>query len=160
INFDTGVSKEIPLEGLKNWESGKYMVELEAKDKFGQTGTDKTITTLLGENDKKPTDNQLFETKTDKPTDAIGDRAKITVSTNAKHLVVTANEEKDGKIVDSYLLDLNENSKSISVPVNPEDVGGFSINYSFSAYNGFQTGSEHIHAPYPKSDLEIETITF
>src|SRR5690606_9917252 len=83
INFDTGVSKEIPLEGLKNWESGKYMVELEAKDKFGQTVTDKTITTLLGENDKKPTDNQLFEIKTDKPTYAIGDRAKITFSTNA-----------------------------------------------------------------------------
>src|SRR5690606_7750466 len=118
INFDTGISKEISIGNIKNWEPGKYIVELEAKDKFSQTITDKTITTVFSENDKKPADNQLFGVKTDKPAYAIGDKAKITFSTNVKHLAVSVNVEKDGKIVDSYLLDLDENSKSVPVPVN------------------------------------------
>ncbi|MCG2461746.1 alpha-2-macroglobulin [Flavobacteriaceae bacterium F89] len=160
INFDTGKSKEISLGSLQNWESGKYIVELEAKDKFGRTVADKAMTTVFGENDKKPADNQLFEIKTDKPSYHTGDEAKITVSTNVKHLTVTLIVEKEEKIVDTYLVNLNENSKSISVPISGEDLGGFSVNYSFSAFNDFQTGSTFINVPYPKTGLEIETVTF
>lgn len=160
INFDTGKSKDIALENIKKWESGKYILELEAKDKFGQIVTDKAIATIYSEEDKKLADNQLFEIKADKPSYSIGDKANITLSTNVERLAVTVSVEKDGKVVNSYLVDLNENSKSISVPVNEADLGGYYVNYSFAAYNDLRTGSAYINVPYPKTDLEIGTVTF
>jgi TonB-dependent SusC/RagA subfamily outer membrane receptor len=44
--------------------------------------------------------------------------------------------------------------------VTTDDVGGFAVQYSFAYNNSFQSGTETIVVPYPKTDLEIETTTF
>ena len=41
-----------------------------------------------------------------------------------------------------------------------EDVGGFGVNYSFAAFNSYQSGTELISVPYPNTELNIETTTF
>ena len=105
-------------------------------------------------------DNQLFHIKTDKESYGIGDKVQVTLLSSSKDLVVSVFIEKDRKIVDTQIIRLNDNSKSFSIPVNGEDLGGFAINYSFSAFNSFQSGSLAISVPYPKTDLEIETLTF
>ncbi|NND10561.1 MAG: alpha-2-macroglobulin, partial [Flavobacteriaceae bacterium] len=38
--------------------------------------------------------------------------------------------------------------------------GGFAIHTSISAFNSYQNGTTPIFVPYPKTDLEIETMTF
>ncbi|MGI9550259.1 MAG: MG2 domain-containing protein, partial [Aurantibacter sp.] len=43
-DFDTGEAKEIELGNHKKWLSGKYVIELETKDKFGQEVKDITYT--------------------------------------------------------------------------------------------------------------------
>jgi hypothetical protein len=159
-SFDTGKSQEIDLGKTNKWESGKYIVELEAKDKFGQLVKDIALTTIYSENDKKLADNQLFQIKTDKNSYNIGDKVKLTLGTAAKDLTISLFIEKDRKIVATHLLNLHNNSKTIEIPVTADDLGGFAISYSFSAYNAFQSGSLSIAVPYPSSDLEIETITF
>ena len=55
---------------------------------------------------------------------------------------------------------LNANKKTISVPVTKHDLGGFVIYYSFATFNSYKSGSQFISVPYPKTDLEIETLTF
>lgn len=159
-NFDTGKSKEINLSSLKKWDSGKYIIELEAKDKFGQLVTDKAITELFSANDKKPADNQLFKIKTNKENYKIGDVAKITLYSAADNLEVTIYTEKGNTRIDKQIVKLSNNSKTLTVPVNKEDEGGFGLSYSFSAYNSFVSGQVQISVPYPKTDLEIETLTF
>jgi len=159
-SFDTGKSKEIELKNAKKWISGNYIIELETKDKFGQKVTDKAITQLFANDDKKLSDNQLFKIKTDKDSYKIGDNAKITLLSAAKNLNVTVYIEKGNKIIDKQIINLNNNSKTITVPVTKEDEGGFGLSYSFSAYNSFVNGNVTISVPYPKTDLEIETLTF
>src|SRR3546814_12223805 len=66
MDFDTGKSKKISLGDLKNWKSGKYIVELEAKDKFGQTVTDTTIATIFSKHDKKQIEKATNREKEDK----------------------------------------------------------------------------------------------
>ena len=159
-SFDTGKSTEIGLGTIKKWLSGKYVIELETKDKFGQLVKDITQTTLYSENDKKLADNQLFQIKTDKNTYEIGDKVQLSLLSCAEDISISVFIEKENKIVATHIIELHNNSKSIEIPVNADDLGGFAINYSYSAYNSFQTGSLSVAVPYPSSDLKIETITF
>ncbi|MEA1785913.1 MG2 domain-containing protein [Arenibacter sp. GZD96] len=158
--FDTQKSTTVDLINIKKWLSGKYLIELETKDKFGNLVTDKTITTLYSEKDEHLADNQLFDIKKDKDEYNIGEKVQLKISSSAKNLNVTLTVEKDKKIVDTHIVQLNNNSRTITLPVTEKDLGGFSINYSFSFYNAFTSGTMPVSVPYPKTDLEIETITF
>ncbi|WP_282054627.1 alpha-2-macroglobulin family protein [Maribacter luteus] len=159
-SFDTGSSNEINLGSIKKWISGKYRITLETKDKFGQTVKDLTHTTLFSEKDKTLADHQLFSINTDKDQYEIGETASITLSSSSEYLAVTLAIEKDRKIIDTRIIRLNNNSKTIKIPVEHGDLGGFSINYGFSAYNSFISNTLPITVPYPTTDLEIETLTF
>ena len=158
--FDTEKATEIDFGAIKKWSSGKYVIELEIKDKFGQIVKDITHTTVVSDNDKKLADNQLFHIKTNKDTYSIGDEVEVTLSSSAADLTVSVFIEKDRKIIEMQLLRLNDNSKTFTIPVTTNDSGGFAINYGFSVYNSFQSGSVAIPVPYPPTDLEIETVTF
>lgn len=158
--FDTEKSTAITLPNPKKWVSGTYIIELETTDKFGQKVTDKAITTLFSEKDTKLADNQLFEIKTDKNSYTAGEKVQLKLSSSAQELSVTIDIEKNRKIVSTEIVELNGNSKTITLPVTEKDLGGFSINYSFSAYNSFTSGNVPVYIPYPKSDLKIETVTF
>ncbi|MGP1991079.1 alpha-2-macroglobulin family protein [Zobellia laminariae] len=159
-NFDTEKSKKFNPKNLKNWVSGKYIIELETNDKFGQAVTEKAITTLISDNDKKLPDNRLFEVKTNKTEYSVGDKVEVTFYSNSEDLTVTVFAEKEQEIIDIHKIHLNQNSKSFTVPVTENDLGGFAINYTYSAYNSFDSGTISISVPYPETQLEIETTTF
>src|SRR5690606_37484906 len=157
--FDTKTSKELQLGTIKKWESGQYIIILESTDTFGQLVKDEIKTTLYSDGDKTIADHQLFSITTNKPTYKVGETAIITLASAAQNLNVTITIEKDRKIVKTEIIQLNNNKKSISVPVNSEDVGGFVIHYSYATFNSFQSSTEMISVPYSKTDLEIETTT-
>ncbi|NHF58268.1 alpha-2-macroglobulin [Flavobacteriaceae bacterium TP-CH-4] len=159
-DFDTGKATEVALKNIKKWESGKYVIELETQDKFGQEVKDVVRTTLFSQTDNTLADNQLFRIKTDKDSYRIGDNVEVTLLSSSENLTVTVFLEKKRKIIETKVIELNNNSKSFTIPVTKDDEGGFSISYSFSAYNAFQKGSLIIAVPYPVTDLEIETGTF
>ena len=55
---------------------------------------------------------------------------------------------------------LNNETKTIKIPVTQSDLGGFAIKYHFVNYNSFQNGTELISVPHPQKSLQIETLTF
>ena len=159
-SFDTNKSKELDLGNIKRWISGQYVIELETKDKFGQDVKDIARTTLFSDDDKTLADSELFRITTNKSNYKAGESAIITLASAAPELFVTVDVEKDGKIMNTQIIKLNNNKKTINVPVNKDDVGGFAIHTSFSVYNSYQNGTTIISVPYPKTDLKIETMTF
>ena len=159
-DFDTDKSKELALGKIKQWPSGKYILELATKDKFGKEVKDVLETTLFSYNDKKLADNQLFQIKTDKISYALGDQVKVTLLSNAEDVNVTVSIEKNRKVIDTKIIRLNRNSERFTVPINTEDLGGFAISYSYAVYNYFHAGAINIQVPYPSTDLQIETMTF
>lgn len=158
--FDTEKSKALELGKIKKWQSGQYIITLESKDKYGQVVKDEIKTTLYNSDDKTLDDNQLFSISSDKPTYKSGETAIVTLASAAENLSVTVNIEKDHKVIKTHVIQLNNNKKTISVPVETKDLGGFVVNYSFAAFNSFQSGSLNIAVPYPRADLEIQTKTF
>ncbi|WP_142783923.1 alpha-2-macroglobulin family protein [Changchengzhania lutea] len=159
-SFNTSESKDLALGKIKNWESGKYLITLESKDKFGQLVKDEIKTTLYSHENKTVADNQLFQITPNKESYAVGENAIITLGSAAKNLNVTVTVEKNRKIIKTEIVQLNNNKKTLSIPITKEDLGGFSVTYSYAVFNSFQSGVLNITVPYPKTDLEIETKTF
>ncbi|WP_345275873.1 alpha-2-macroglobulin family protein [Litoribaculum gwangyangense] len=158
--FDTETSKTLELGKIKRWQSGKYTVFLESQDMFGQLVKDEVKTTLYSYDDKTLADNQLFRITTDKSNYKVGDIAMVTLASAAENLQVTVKIEKNHEFVKTEIVQLNNNKKTIEIPVEPKDVGGFAISYSFAAFNSFQSSTQIISVPYPKTDLDIETTSF
>ncbi|WP_313791481.1 alpha-2-macroglobulin family protein [Lacinutrix neustonica] len=159
-SFDTQETKTIALGNIKKWASGEYIVVLESKDKFGQLVKDEAKTRLYSAKDNTLADQQLFSVTTNKQTYERDETVELIFSSAAKDLWVTVEVEKDHDIINTYVIVLNANKKTIRIPVTDKDLGGFAVHYSFAAFNSFQSSTIHINVPYPKTDLEIETVTF
>lgn len=159
-NFDTSKETKIQLKKIQKWESGKYIVELETEDKFGQSVTDKQIITIFSETENQISDNQLFMISTDKQNYKPFENVVLKIGSASKNIFITIDIEKDRKIIDTQIIHLENNSKFIQIPVTVKDFGGFAVHYSFSNFNAFKSGTLPISVPYPQKELEIETITF
>ena len=159
-NFDTKKQKTIILNKLKKWDSGKYIIVVQSKDKFGQAVKDEAYTSLYANSDKKVADHQLFEGQLDQATYQSGDIAKLTIGSAAKDITVTVEVEKERKIVVTHLIGLHNSKQTINIPVLENDLGGFEVHVSFAAFNAFVSRRYRVNVPYPKTDLEIETTTF
>lgn len=158
--FDTDKSTEIALGSLKKWKSGKYLLELQTQDKYGQGVKDVLETTLFSDSDKTLPDNQLFQIRTDRNSYQIGDKVRVTLLSNAPDIQVSVHIEKNKTVVDTKIIRLNKNSASFTVPVGTDDLGGFAVTYSYAVFNHFETGALPIQVPYPNTDLQLETVTF
>jgi uncharacterized protein YfaS (alpha-2-macroglobulin family) len=159
-DFDTSKENDITLKRTKKWQSGKYIIELECKDKFGQTITDKQIFTVYSNNDNQVSDNQLFVISTNENSYKPNENVVLEFGSASKELFVTIDIEKDKKIIDTKIIHLNNEVKQLEIPVNEKDLGGFAIHYSYTNFNSFVSRTLPISVPYPIEELEIETITF
>ncbi|SNR77759.1 alpha-2-macroglobulin family protein [Lutibacter flavus] len=159
-DFDTFKENDITLKRTKKWESGKYIIELECKDRFGQTVTDKQIFTLFSNSDNQVSDNQLFIISTNKNSYKPNEKVVLEFGSASKDLFVTIDIEKDKKIIDTKIIHLNNEVKQLEIPVNEKDLGGFAIHYSYTNFNSFVSRTLPISVPYPIKELEIETLTF
>src|SRR5690606_1802913 len=159
-NFDTETSKTLDLGNIKKWDSGQYIIVLESKDKFDQVVKDETKTVLFSDDDKTLADNALFNVTTTKSSFQPNENVVLTFGSSAENLTVTVDVEKNHKVINTYIIPLSNNKKSISIPVTKDDIGGFAVHYSYAAFNSYYSGTETISVPYPTTDLEIETLTF
>jgi TonB-dependent SusC/RagA subfamily outer membrane receptor len=158
-SFDTGNSKSIKLGNIKKWQSGDYVIELESEDNFNQTVNASAFFKVFGKDDKTVSEKKLFEIYTNNTVYQPGDVVMLTIG-SAGNITITLDVEKHNKTINSYVIELNNSKKTIAIPVNKGDEGGFSINYSYAAYNHFDNGSVKVNVPYPSTDLDIETLVF
>ncbi len=156
---NTETIDEIELGNFKRWASGAYVIVAKTSDKFGQEVLSKEYTQLFSDKDETPADNQLFEISFDQITYEAGDKVFATVKSNAA-ITVTLSVEKKKHVTETFIIALDNNSKTISIPVLAEDVGGFAMHYSLTAFNSFEGGSTLIKVPAPKTELSIKTKTF
>lgn len=158
--FDTSKSTEIPLKRIKNWESGNYIVELTSKDRFGQQVTYKQIFSVFSKSDSKVSDNKLFTISTNKSVYKPSEKVILSMGSASENLFVTIDIEKNNKIINTQIIQLNNEIKQLEIPVTEKDLGGFAIHYNFAGFNSFKSNTLPISVPYPTNEIEIETLTF
>ncbi|WP_165732571.1 alpha-2-macroglobulin [Polaribacter sp. 20A6] len=158
--FNTKISKELLLKNTKNWLSGKYKIVLESKDKFNQKVKDEKIVTFFATKEKQVADNNLFVIHADKPSYQVDDMVKIQIGSASKDITVIVQIEKNHTIIETHLIKLNNDTKTIKIPVNKEDLGGFAVKYHFVNYNYFKSGNLLINVTEERESIEIETNIF
>ncbi|SNR45909.1 TonB-dependent outer membrane receptor, SusC/RagA subfamily, signature region [Lutibacter agarilyticus] len=159
-NFDTSKNTEIQLPKIQNWTSGRYIVELNTNDKFGQLVTEKKTFTVFSENDKTISDNKLFTISTNKASYKPLENVNLSIGSASKDLYVTIDVEKNKKVISTQIIHLNNEIKEIEIPVTEKDLGGFAIHYSYTNYNSFESNTITVSVPYPSKELTIETLSF
>ena len=159
-DFDTSAAKEIKLEHVKKWLSGKYIAVLESKDKFEQEVKDEQRFSVFSFEDKKVSDNQLFEVRTDQKTYKPDENVLLQLGSSSKNITIIVQVEKNHTIIETCLVHLNNQTKTLEIPVNKKDIGGFTIKYHFVNLNYFESGNLLINVPQEQNNIEIETNIF
>ncbi|MGY0426242.1 MAG: MG2 domain-containing protein, partial [Polaribacter sp.] len=159
-DFNTEKEKKINLKNSRKWISGKYIAVLESKDTFGQAVKDEKRFTVFSTKDKTVLDHKLFTIKTDKSLYKIGDDVLLQIGSASKNMTVVVQIEKKHTIVKTHFIKLNNTVKTLKIPVNKDDLGGFAIKYHFVNYNYFKSGSLLINVPEVQKNIRIETNIF
>ncbi|MCB0476133.1 MAG: alpha-2-macroglobulin, partial [Flavobacteriaceae bacterium] len=155
----TEKSGQISLKNMAHWESGNYVMVFECTDSFDQEVKDEKFVTVYGDSDKKLADKELFKIQTDKKEYEPGKLAIIDIGSASDAISVVLNIEKGDK-TDTRIIDLSDDIKTITLPIEVADRGGFTINYYYVNYNAFNSGHLLVKVPYPSTELSLETNTF
>ena len=158
--FDTEKEKKIQLKNIRSWVSGKYIIIAESQDKFKQTVRDEFRFDVFDNNEKQVSDNQLLFVKTNKNEYQPNEFVKLQMGSASENIYIRVTTVKKYSIVDTKVVKLSNEIKTISIPIKSDDLGGFSIQYQLVNNNAFSNGNININVPYPKNDLKIETTTF
>lgn len=153
-------STEIILNDIKNWQSDKYIAVFSCTDQFGQKLTKEDLFTVFTSIENDIPRDRFLQVTTSQPTYQPGENVEIRFSTAAKDLYVTVTIEKDHKTIKKNILHLNNESKTISIPVKKEDLGGFAVLYHTAFFSSFKSGKVSVVVPYPSENLQMITKTF
>ena len=158
-SFDTQKKKEIVLTDLSNWKNGVYKVILSSTDKFGEKVTNYNLFTLYNKLGKKvpyKTDEWFVPLKT---TCQPGETAKLLIGSTFKQKVLVEIEHQ-GKIAKSYWLNIDNEQKAITFPIEEKHRGNISIHVTYVHHNRGHQINQLITVPFSNKNLNIDFETF
>lgn len=159
-SFNTGNATKLELGKIKRWESGKYVIELTMIDANGIEIKDIVFTDIWNPTDKITADNKLLEISIDKDAYLPNEEVVLALNSAIKNITVSVDIEKEQRIIDSYMISMEDGKKTIRIPVAKKDEGGFKIHCSATVFNSFIVKQIPVLVKYPPSELTIETTTF
>lgn len=157
--FNTGQQQEInlPTNSLSN---GAYIIEFSCKDKNGNLIEFKKTFTAFSLNDKivNPKSFAYFNVNktTVKPTDTL----QIQIGSSMQNAYAIIETAFKGKMIEKKTITLNNEIKTIEIPIKETQIGGIEISYVIVNKNRSYTGNQFINVPYEDKSLTIEWISF
>jgi hypothetical protein len=143
-----------------NWESGRYVIESNTKDKFGQPAKDVRYFTVYGEKDKVPYSKSPFEFRAVKTDVQPGEKAQILVSTSLKDVSLIYEIEHKNKIVSREVIKMNNEMKLIEIPIEEKHRGNLAVHFSFVHNGRSYTTDQSIYVAFESTNIDMEFITF
>jgi uncharacterized protein YfaS (alpha-2-macroglobulin family) len=152
-SFDTEKSKSIKIDP-KNWKEGYYILKGWIMDGKDSIPSEQLV--YLYRNEKKaPVDKEIFTASMDKNSYKPGEKATVNFSTATKNSEVLVELEADGKIIRSEKIQLNDNVKSFSFPIEEKYRGNVFVHYYFGKFNTTKQGMLSVSVPYEDKSLKI-----
>jgi len=160
INFNTESDSLITLENTGNWESGMYKVSVGTRDIYGNKIEHEQIFTLFSEKEKNPPVNEIGWFKLLKSKAEPGDTVKLLLGSKAKDVRVVYELVVDKNVLVQKWLELNNEQKTVEIPITENMRGGVSVDLVFVKYNRSYPYSNNIEIPYTNKELDLEFETF
>ncbi|MDX2305122.1 MAG: alpha-2-macroglobulin family protein [Microscillaceae bacterium] len=159
LKFDTEKSKDIPVENLKKWETGKYLVEMTAKDKYGEEVKSMKYFTLFATDAKTIPTPEIEYFQTVKGSGEPGEKA-LYLAGSHQNIRALYEIEHQGAIVKSEWLTLNNEQQKLEIPLEEKHRGNLSVHYTFIKNNRIYSQSSTIYVPYTHKQLDISFESF
>ncbi len=158
--FNTKDDKKLNLSGIKSFKTGLYVAEISSKDAFGNLVSNKHFFTVFNHKDKElpaKLPDLFIPVKTDcEP----GEQAMFLVGSSYQNVQLLYQIEHKNQIVSSKFINLNNEQKLISIPVEEKHRGNFSVHLMFIKENRLYNYNAVINVPHSDKKLDIEFATF
>ena len=140
------------------YSPGFYIIEMETKDKNGETVKDIQYIELFDEKNKQLNHPGYLWTVMQKTTVEPGETAKVELGSAADNLFVVQQTDK-GTQTYSFLK-LDNQKQEFLFPVTEADRGGYGVGWMFIKHNRFYQLNQTINVPWTNKELMVEYATF
>ncbi|MFN8255181.1 MAG: alpha-2-macroglobulin family protein [Bacteroidales bacterium] len=158
--FDTEKVKNIDLSFVKNFETGDYVVEINSVDAFGKPVSNRHFFKLFDPSLQTMSYTQSGMFNPVKIQCEPGEKAEFIIGSSFSDVKVLYEIEHKGNIISTDIISINNEQKSIIIPVEEKHRGNFSVHFVFMKDNRFYNYSEVVYVPYSNKVLDIEFETF
>jgi len=140
------------------YSPGFYIIEIEAKDKNGESVKDIRYIELFDEKSNQLNRPVYLWSGTSKTTVEPGETATIEIGTAADNLFLVQQIERGTQ--NYSFLKLSAEKKTFAFPVTEADRGGYGVGWMFIKHNRFYQLNQTINIPWTNKDLSIEYATY
>lgn len=148
---------KVTVEEINDWKSAKYYARYTPSSK-----SEKQVTTTfdLLENLEERLTPSFINITADKTAYKVGENANLTVASGAEEVTVYVLPTRRKGPKKEYVFHLKNRKRTIRIPIEEYDLGGFKFHYMAVGTNHAETGSLSINVPEPTTELNIETSSF
>ena len=158
--FDTEKSTEYQIKNISQWATGAYLVEMKAKDAFGNLVENEKRFVLYSINAKQiPVKSYAWFWLEDRKLE-VGETAKMLIGSSKENVKVLYEIELRDKIIKSEWITLNNEQKTITLPITEEFRGNVNVHFTMIKDNRFYKFENIITVPYTNKELDIKFETF
>jgi len=158
--IDTGKVRKLNLKGINKWETGRYRLILNAKDKFGNSIKEIKHFILYSKYDKKPPVKTLDWFVNINPTVHPGNKAEFLIGSSDKKVRILFETCYRRKFISRKIIRLNNEQKLIIIPIKEKHRGNISFNFTFIKRNRRFNHEATIYVPWTNKKLNISFETF
>lgn len=159
-SFDTGEIKSITFNTLNSWETGKYILEMDAKDRYGNPVKEVKYFTLYSANANTVPFPLLHWFAIPRETVEPGENVEILIGSADKNVRALYEVEYRSKIIQSEWLTLDNEQKKITIPILEKHRGNIAVHITFIRHNRMINYSQNITVPWSNKKLDISFETF
>ncbi len=153
--------KRTALTGIRDWEVGTYLIEMEALDPSGQVVKASKVFTLFDpEIQNTGFENEAFHVQVVKGRCEPGEKVVLLLSTALPECRALLEVERDGRIVVSRPMQLKRGQQRVELPVLEEDRGGFAVHVVAVERGRQHLFSRRIEVPWTNKQLNVEWMSF
>jgi uncharacterized protein YfaS (alpha-2-macroglobulin family) len=158
-SFDTDKSKAFAITDLEKWKEGEYVLEITSKDKDGNDIHELSYFTVFAPSSKQLATPALVTFQPVKVTVEPGDKARFTIGTSEK-LLLLYEIELEGVLLTKEWITLSNETRSFEIPIKDEYRGNITARYVFVKNNRLYEQHPTINVPYTNKQLDISFSSF
>ncbi|HRD52015.1 MAG TPA: MG2 domain-containing protein [Flavobacteriales bacterium] len=153
--------KRTSLRGIRDWEVGTYIIEMEALDPSGQVVKASKVFTLFDpEIQNTGFEKEAFHVQLMKERCEPGEKVVLLLSTALPECRVLMEVERDGRIAVVRPFQLKRGQQRVELPVMEEDRGGFTVHFVCVERGRQHISTHRIEVPWTNKQLKVEWMSF
>ncbi|MBK8498637.1 MAG: hypothetical protein IPL52_07425 [Flavobacteriales bacterium] len=153
--------KQVALAGVRDWEVGTYIAELDVVDPGGQpVRVSRTFTLFDPDIQHTGFENEAFHVEVLNAQCEPGEKAVLLLSSALPACRVLMEVERDGAIVVSRPFTLRNGQQRVELPVLEGDRGGFAVHFVCVERGRDHNSTQWIDVPWSNKELKVEWMSF